>query len=283
LSVAVVVAAVLIIACKSSGRNVFAVPTPTAGQGAATTASPNATRPAGTRTPPVVINPTPAGTSTPISGASLPGRLPELSSYQYKYSLCGTAGMVAQLGQLTLPQGVDPNAGQVCYVIRGRYVRPDRSETTFELDSALLGTQTVISGQQWQVIGGQLQGPTPVASVSDLTYSYFATFWDTAPQRLLDGFACGNTLEPVFGVAARRCTADGAVIMRRGSADFIPGLNLSNIESNSSAELWVTETNKPMKLDLLIFGRDNANRAVAILLEFDITDINVPITIDPPR
>jgi hypothetical protein len=254
----------------TTGAGQAAAPTSTAQSGAAGTP----TRPAGA---------TPASGATPsatVSAASLPARLPDLNSYRYSMRMEGTAGLIAEMSELGLPQGTNPNTGTLVFEVRGSYVKPDRGEATISF-SGIQANIVTIGRQQWQTIGGLVQGPTSLTSVTEEDYALVATFWDDSPT--VDQFSCA-TRETVNGVSTRKCTADRSAIERASlTQDLLGGLALQSL-TRGTAEIWLTDANKVIRLRLDLAGKDTSNRDVALKMDIDIMDFNATnIAINPPR
>ena len=95
--------------------------------------------------------PSGSATATSVAG-SLPARLPLLNSYRYTFKIEGTAGLIAEISNSTLPSGVNPNTGTLSFDVKGSYLKPDRGEATISFGGITV-TRTVIGKQQWTRTG----------------------------------------------------------------------------------------------------------------------------------
>ena len=256
----------------------------TAAREATPAASNPTTAPAAT-SPGATPRPSSSPAATTASGAGrFSGRLPDLNSYRYSFKIEGTAGLIAELSNSSLPAGVNPNTGTLAFEVKGAYVKPDRGEATIAF-GGLTVTKVVIGRQQWINLGGILQAPTQVTSPGDDDYSFVAAFWDSSATEALKDFSCSSSRETVNGVSTRKCTADRATVERlnkEGKLFTTGDLDIKEF-SAGSAELWVADGDKVIRFRANLAGKDTANRNVAFKMEVDITDINARITIDPPR
>jgi hypothetical protein len=230
-------------------------------------------------------SPAPSATSRSSSSSStLSGRLPDLNSYKYAFKLEGTAGLIAEISDSTLPSSINPNTGTATFEAKGSYIKPDKGEATLSFAGTSV-TRVVIGRQQWTTIGGVTQGPAQISSTNDETYSFVASFWDSSATEALKDFTCGSGRENVNGVSTRKCTAEKSTIQRLNQEGklFTTGqLDLKEF-SNGSAEIWVAEGDKVIRFRANIAGKDSSNRNVVFKMEVDISDINGSFSINPPR
>ena len=211
------------------------------------------------------------------------GRLPDLDSYRYSFSLEGTAGLIAEISGSSIPTGVNPNTDMLAFVVEGSYVNPDRGEATISFGDTSL-TQIVIGSEVWQDVGDGFKGPADLAASGDADYSFVAAFWDSDATIALEDFSCGNDTVTINGVSTRKCSADSETVERLNQEGklFTTGiLDLEEFET-ATAELWVTSADKVIRFRAEVAGTDPSGRDVDLKMSVDITDINATFTIDAP-
>jgi len=270
-----VLCVVLALAACGGEKKATQAPTSTPGS---SLAGPSATRPAGVT---ATARPSTSPTATSPSSA---GRLSDLNSYHYEMRIEGTAGLVAELTQSSIPPGVNPNTGTMVFEVKGAYVKPDRGEVTMTVagNSVVL---TTIGRQQWTNAAGTLRGPANLNSPAASDYSFIASFWDADAGPSLRDFTCGSSRETVNAVSTRKCSADRATIDRlnREGKLFSSGPLDVRQFTTATAEIWVNDDGKVIRLRTDLTGMDSSNRAVVFKMQVDITNINASITINQPR
>jgi hypothetical protein len=224
--------------------------------------------------------------ATPASDGDIStfsGRLPDLDSYRYSFSLEGTAGLIAELSGSSIPSGVNPNTDILAFVVEGSYVNPDRGEATISFGGASF-TQIVIGSEVWQDLGGGFQGPADLIASGDEDYSFVAAFWNSDATTALEDFTCGDDTETVNGISTRKCTADHETVERLNQEGKLFTTGVLDLEEfdTAKADLWVTSADKVIRFRAEVAGTDPSGRDVDFKMAVDITEINATFTIDPP-
>jgi hypothetical protein len=193
----------------------------------------------------------------------------------------GTARIIAEISDSTVPTGVDPNTGTLLFEVRGSYVRPDRGEYTISLAGQTVRRVT-IGTRQWLIVNGVGREPTTLGAPSETDYSYLAFAWDD--DSWLEDYNCSSSRETVNGLPTRKCSADRTTLDRLNRAgELFSGLSVPIQQlTTATADLWVTDNNKPVRASLSLTGADSAGRNITFKLEINITDINASLTINPP-
>jgi hypothetical protein len=217
-------------------------------------------------------------TTTPSSGAFT--RLQDLNSYKYTLRLESTG----------LPEianafaGVAGSGENILLEASGSYVKPDRSQQTWKLGTLTIGVVT-IGRQQWLSLGGATYAAPTTAARDTSDYSLAATFWDESLIDSATNLGCTSTIETVNGVRARRCSIDSP-LLTEGILRALSGTGASSLGQTTTSRIntWIAEQGGYLvRLALDVVGRRTTGQSFSLKIEINVTDVNTPITINPPR
>jgi hypothetical protein len=196
-------------------------------------------------------------------------------------------GYGSYLAELTALLGPPPAGGETSLTAQGAYVAPDRSLLTIDLGGETVSL-TTIGDQQWTTIGTLTVGPTPAESGSAADLSLAAMILDSGFGDLIDLFGCTDETAVINGEPARRCgiSADeAAAVLPSLGGVFGSGSGISAIET-FSFEAWLTterDADYPVRVRALVVGKDATGADLKVDLDIEVSDLNAPIDIQPPK
>ena len=163
--------------------------------------------------------------------------------------------------------------------IKGAYVRPDQTEVTMTMFGQEMG-YVQIGTKAWEKTGGSWQATTASDSGFDFS-SPTEMFSDLLPTEVLKG--AKTSKEKVNGVNTTHYAFDKKAIEKLlAEVPDASGVEFKDI-SEANLDVWLTDEGIPVRLQMVLNGKDAQGQKMGIRLEMNITDINSSaIKIKPP-
>ena len=162
--------------------------------------------------------------------------------------------------------------------VKGAYIRPDQTEVTMTMFGQEMG-YVQIGTKAWEKSGGSWTVTTPSDSSFDI--SSITDMSSDLPTDALKG--AKTSKEKVNGVNTTHYAFDKKAMEKLlAEVPNDSGVEFKDI-SEASLNLWMTDEGIPVRLQMVLNGKDAQGQKMGIRLDMNITDINSSsIKIKPP-
>ncbi len=279
LTIGAILIAALVVGCGGSKKSsTTSTDTPAAAPAATSGSGSQSGSNNGSSSAPAV---TATAASSDSSGGATASPLSSLTSYKYALNISGNGGALSELAS-TLGSG--DSSGDVSMAVTGAYVAPDKAQTDLNI-SGLDITRTVIGDQQWQDVGGLVQGPQPATPSDVQDVIFINAFWsDSDFTTTLNQFNCSSSTETVNGVETHMCGIDKETYntLRSTLGGFFGNSADITDLTTFNFQVWLTSDGVPVRMRVEMIGTDADNAPFNLKMNLDITDINSNFDITPP-
>jgi len=165
--------------------------------------------------------------------------------------------------------------------IKGAYVRPDQTEVTMTMFGQEM-SYVQIGSKAWEKTGGSWEATTASDSGFDFS-SPTEMFSDLLPTDIDALKGAKTSKEKVNGVNTTHYAFDKKSIEKLlAEVPDASGADFKDI-SEANLDVWLTDEGIPVRLQMVLNGKDAQGQKMGVRLEMNITDINSSsIKIKPP-